>query len=121
MIMATFNRLASRTSLALLALALSPSVLAGAASPGSITFAPVGAAVAASSVPTLGTAALIFLALLLAFVAWVSMKKGGPTALSSISLALALVLGSSAGGLHWLQSAEAGNAGFFSIGSPSVA
>ena len=81
---------------------VSTSAWAGSAG-GSITFSPLGA----TSVPTLGTAALTLMALLIGFIAWVSMRKNGPGMVSSITLALAFVVGSGAGGLQWLQSAEA--------------
>ncbi len=93
---------------------VSTPVLAGTAGGpqllGGITFAPVGAGGPlgeAAAVPTLGTAALILLALLLGFIAWVSLRKNGPGTMASITLALAFAVGSSAGGLHWIQSIEA--------------
>lgn len=85
---------------------------AGGLYPGKITFAPLGAGGPlgeAAAVPTLGTVTLILLALLLGFIAWVSMRKNGSGMVSSITLALAFIVGSGAGGLHWLQNAEAGS------------
>lgn len=72
--------------------------------PGSITFSPSGAA----SIPALGGAALVLLTLLLAFIGWVSLRKNGPGAVPVVTFALALASASGAGGLTWLQTAEAG-------------
>ena len=101
-LVATFS-----TRVIVVSAAMSTPALAGNAGGGSITFAPLGGG-GVTSVPTLGTAALILLALLLGFIGWVSMRKNGPGAVSSISLAVAVLAGSSAGGLHWVQNADAG-------------
>lgn len=76
------------------------------AGPGSITFSPSG-----TGIPTLGGAALVLLTLLLAFIGWVSLRKNGPGAVPVVTFALALASASGAGGLTWLQTAEAGLTG----------
>lgn len=102
-----FSQLMTNSFLRVFAISAAASAPALAGTPtGSITFAPLNAA---TSVPTLGTAALILMALLLGFIGWASMRKKGPGALSSISLAAAVLAASSAGGLHWVQSADAGD------------
>lgn len=101
----------SRTVFSLALLVSAAPVIAGAPTSGSITFSPVGAAI---SVPALGTAVLILLAILLAFIAVLTLKKNGSGTLPSVALLLALGSLASAGGIQWMERASAAG-GAFSI------
>lgn len=75
---------------------------------GSITFSPA-AATAAESIPVLGSTMLILLAVLLAFIAFISLRKqkGGIAPVVAGALVLAS-LASAGGGVRLLNSAHAG-------------
>lgn len=85
-------------------------------SPGSITFAPLDQQ--ATSVPTLGGTMLLLLALLLAFIAFRSMREshgGGTTHTAVICTLLAGALASSALGINLMRVAGAGNGGMVTV------
>ncbi len=83
---------------------------------GSITFSPLSA----EAVPVLGSSMLLLLALLLAFIAFVSFRKRQNGVVPVIAGALALAsLASAGGGVNLLHKAYAGNVGGMVISSPA--
>ncbi len=87
---------------------------AGMPSTGSISFVPAAASQGASAVPTLGGAMLILLALLLAFIAFNSLRQQRIKALLAIALAGGSLM-SALGGVTLIERASAGGGAMFTI------